>query len=111
MTKKMWSLIKRTAGGALSPKWFLKELDVSPEEEILQFNIPGEKAVILVKHDPLSGISDRIRNLLKTDKEMAADVEKIREEAVLEYKARLEMGSVAPEDMPNMEVLAIGNED
>lgn len=65
--------------------WVKEKLKVGEDEDVLHYDIPGTDAVLLIKPDNINGLPDKIKNILKSDKEVAADVEAFKAQVIQDY--------------------------
>jgi len=75
--------------------WVQEKLGVEPGDDVQHYDIPGTKAVILIKPDFVNGLPDRIKQVLKSDEELAKDLQ--------EYKA-----AIMQEAMDTIEARSLG---
>lgn len=87
MPKSVKKKLKESASHEISaqgklffPKeWVEEKLGAKSDDVVLHFDIPGTKAVVLMKPDHINGLPERIKNVLKTEEELAKDVAAFRD--------------------------------
>ncbi|MBU1248296.1 MAG: hypothetical protein KKB70_06335 [Proteobacteria bacterium] len=67
MSKAKINTITLTEKGFLPRKWMEDNLGAGPGDYLTQINIPGTKAVVLMKLDPVYGVPERIRALAEPE--------------------------------------------
>lgn len=103
MGRKLWKEVPRSKRGSLGTAWFKENFDADESDTIICFELPETDAQIMVKMDPFKSLPTNLLRALQTQAEYEAEIDRIKTEAIEEYKAEQRALATSSLELPGNE--------